>query len=174
MLDVAAGALANVAPVIGPLTGSTRPEDRQGLIDRFTDLQVPAVLVSQVEAGGVGTNIQAASVVVLCEPQIKPSTELQAVARVHRMGQVERVQVHRLLGSDSVDQRMLAILAEKQRTFDLYVRDSAAADAAPEAVDISERELAMRVIAEEQQLLAARLAQGLVEREESWSDSLEG
>jgi hypothetical protein len=69
---------------------------------------------------------------------------------------------------------MLAILAEKQRAFDLYVRDSAAADAAPEAVDISERELAMRVIAEEQQLLAARLAQGLVEREESWSDSLEG
>jgi superfamily II DNA or RNA helicase len=174
VLDVAAAALAKVAPVIGPLTGSTKPEDRQGLIDRFTDLPVPAVLVSQVEAGGVGTNIQAASVVVLCEPQVKPSTELQAVARVHRMGQVERVQVHRLLGSDSVDQRMLAILAEKQRAFDLYVRDSAAADAAPEAVDISERELAMRVIAEEQQLLAARLAQGLVEREESWSDSLEG
>ena len=167
VLDVAAGALANVAPVIGPLTGSTRPEDRQGLIDRFTDLQVPAVLVSQVEAGGVGTNIQAASVVVLCEPQIKPSTELQAVARVHRMGQVERVQVHRLLGSDSVDQRMLAILAEKQRAFDLYVRDSAAAEAAPEAIDISERELAIRVIAQEQQLLAARLARGLVEEDGS-------
>jgi len=173
VLDEAAGALAEVAPVIGPLTGSTRPEDRQGLIDRFTHLQVPAVLVSQVEAGGVGTNIQAASVVILCEPQVKPSTELQAVARVHRMGQVERVQVHRLLGSDSVDQRMLWILAEKQRAFDLYVRDSAAAEAAPEAVDISERELAMRVIAEEQQLLAARLTRGPVQHEGSSGRSAE-
>jgi hypothetical protein len=66
-----------------------------------------------------------------------------------------------------------AILAEKQRAFDLYVRDSAAAEAAPEAIDISERELAMRVIAQEQQLLAARLTRGLVEDEGSSGRSAE-
>ena len=64
------------------------------------------MLVSQIQAGGVGLNIQAASVVIICEPQVKPTTEDQAVARSHRMGQVRTVQVHRLLTPDSVDERM--------------------------------------------------------------------
>ncbi len=44
--------------------------------------------------------------VILCEPQVKPTLEHQAVARAHRMGQVRTVQVHRLLAEDSVDQRL--------------------------------------------------------------------
>jgi len=156
VLDTVVDALQDRLPVFGPLTGSTPPDKRQSMIDKFSSAEAGGVLVSQVDAGGVGTNIQAASVVVLCEPQVKPSSEVQAVARVHRMGQLERVMVHRLLGADSVDQRMLAILAEKRATFDRYVRDSAVTGAAPEAIDVSERELAARVIAEEQRLLAER------------------
>ena len=89
------------------------------------------MLVCQIEAGGVGLNIQAASVVILCEPQVKPSIEAQAVARAHRMGQVRSVQVHRLLIADSVDQRMLELLDSKAQLFDAYVRHSAIAEAAP-------------------------------------------
>ena len=85
------------------------------------------MLVCQIEAGGVGLNIQAASVVILCEPQVKPSIEAQAIARAHRMGQVRTVQVHRLLIADSVDQRMLEILGSKAQLFDAYVRHSAIA-----------------------------------------------
>lgn len=51
---------------------------------------------------------------ILCEPQVKPSMEAQAVARAHRMGQLRAVQVHRLLTVDSVDQRMLEILDTKR------------------------------------------------------------
>ena len=51
----------------------------------------------QIQAGGVGLNIQAASVVIICEPQWNPAIEEQAIARAHRMGQVRRVDVHRLL-----------------------------------------------------------------------------
>ena len=61
----------------------------------------PAVLVARIHAGGTGLNIQAASVVVLMEPQIKPSLEEQAIARAHRMGQTRRVLVYRLLDEDS-------------------------------------------------------------------------
>lgn len=70
-----------------------------------------ATLVSQIVAGGVGLNIQAASVVVICEPQLKPITESQAIARAHRMGQVHTVQVHRLLSEGAVDERVGEILA---------------------------------------------------------------
>ena len=92
--------------------------------------------------------------VILCEPQVKPSIEAQAIARAHRMGQVRTVQVHRLLIADSVDQRMLEILGSKAQLFDAYVRHSTIAEAAPGAVDISEVQLARMIVAQEQQRLA--------------------
>ena len=54
------------------------------------------------------------------------------------MGQARPVDVHRLLAEDSVDQRMLEILARKELLFDEYVRKSELKDASPDAVDISD------------------------------------
>jgi hypothetical protein len=110
--------------------------------------------VSQIQAGGVGLNMQAASVVVLCEPQLKPTIEDQAVARAHRMGQVRSVQVHRLLAADSVDERLLELLRAKTELFDDHARRSETAAAAPAALDVSDAELARRVVAEERRRLA--------------------
>ncbi|MBY6540035.1 DEAD/DEAH box helicase [Rhodococcus sp. BP-349] len=121
--------------VFGPLTGATTSIQRQRMIDDFTSCTGPAVLVSQIEAGGVGLNIQAASVVILAEPQWKPSTEVQAVARAHRMGQVRTVQVHRLLAKESVDERMREVQDKKSQLFDEYARRSQAKDADVSAVD---------------------------------------
>ena len=112
------------------------------------------MLLAQVQAGGTGLNIQAASVVILCEPQVKPSLEDQAIARLHRMGQTRSVQAHRLLVADSVDQRMVEMLAAKALLFDDYARRSDMADGSPDAVDISEVELARRIVAEEQERFA--------------------
>ncbi len=86
------------------------------------------MLVSQIEAGGVGLNIQAASVVILTEQQWKPNTEVQAIARAHRMGQVRTVQVHRLLAKDTVDEHMRRVLERKSELFDEYARKSQAKD----------------------------------------------
>jgi SNF2 family DNA or RNA helicase len=152
VLDVVTAALG--AQARGPLTGSTSTAERQRMVDEFSNADPPAVLVCQIEAGGVGLNIQAASVVILCEPQVKPSIEAQAVARAHRMGQVRSVGVHRLLIADSVDQRMLELLDSKAQLFDAYVRHSAIAEATPGAVDISEVSLARTIVAQEQQRLA--------------------
>jgi len=54
------------------------------------------------------------------------------------MGQVRTVDVHRLLAENSVDQRMLEILATKALLFDEYVRRSELKDATPDAVDVSD------------------------------------
>jgi superfamily II DNA or RNA helicase len=153
VLDTVCAALGPHA--LGPITGSTPTVERQRIVDRFTAATGAAVLVCQIEAGGVGLNIQAASVVILCEPQVKPSIEAQAVARAHRMGQVRSVQVHRLLTADSVDQRMLELLGSKALLFDAYVRHSAIADAAPGAVDVSEVQLARTIVAQEQRRLSS-------------------
>ncbi|MEV0390949.1 DEAD/DEAH box helicase [Nonomuraea sp. NPDC050643] len=137
----------------GPLSGDVSAEGRQRVVDAFTAATGHAVLLGQVQAGGVGLNLQAASVVILCEPQVKPSMETQAVARAHRMGQVRKVQVHRLLTVDSVDQRMLDILRHKSKLFDAYARRSDLAESAADAVDISEAALARQVVEEEQRRL---------------------
>jgi len=123
---------------LGPITGAVAPVDRQALIDEFTKRRAPCVLVSQIESGGVGLNIQAASVVILAEPQWKPSVEDQAVARCHRMGQARTVNVHRLLAQGSADERMLEILQGKRTLIDEYVRKSDLKEASADAVDVSD------------------------------------
>jgi SNF2-related domain len=139
--------------VFGPLTGSVPAHARQVMVDQFSEAAHGAVLVSQIVAGGTGLNIQAASVVVICEPQLKPTTEWQAIARAHRMGQLESVQVHRLLSEEGVDQRVTEILATKRELFDEFARISETASSAPEAFDLSEADLARDVVAAERERL---------------------
>jgi SNF2 family DNA or RNA helicase len=137
-------------PMLGPLTGSVPAGRRQQIVDDFAGVPGPAVLLAQIQAAGVGLNMQAASVVIVCEPQIKPTVEHQAVARAHRMGQVRPVHVHRLLATGGVDERMVRMLESKTRLFDAYARRSAVAEATPDAVDVSDTELARRIVEEEQ------------------------
>lgn len=140
----------HASDMLGPLTGSTPVADRQTMVDALAAPEGPGILVAQIQAGGIGLNLQAASVVILCEPQVKPTMETQAIARAHRMGQLDTVQVHRLLGDDSVDERMLEILSHKEALFDSYARPSDMAAATPASVDVSEVALARQVIAAEQ------------------------
>ncbi|MGH3973662.1 MAG: helicase-related protein [Pseudonocardiaceae bacterium] len=106
--------------------------DRQSLINS-PKVEGHSVLLGQIQAGGVGLNIQAANVVIICEPQVKPTLEEQAIARLYRMGQVRSVQAHRLLVTNSVDQRMIELLAAKSRLFDDYARRSEVAENSSDA-----------------------------------------
>ncbi|MBW0114308.1 DEAD/DEAH box helicase [Pseudonocardia abyssalis] len=149
--------------VVGTITGSVPPAARQELVGEFAARPGHAVLLSQIEAGGVGMNLQAASVVVLIEPQWKPSTEDQAIARAHRMGQVRTVQVHRLLAKDSIDERIREIQDNKRLLFDHFARrseakesDSRSVDTAlhrPEALDDDSVPMERRVLLAEQHRL---------------------
>ena len=104
------------------------------------------MLVCQIQSGGTGLNIQAASVVIFCEPQIKPSLTRQALSRVYRMGQVRTVLVYHLLCEDTVDEAVMKILDTKQIEFDLFAEESVLADAAD---DLADREWIGSVIEEE-------------------------
>ncbi|MEV6016927.1 MULTISPECIES: DEAD/DEAH box helicase [unclassified Streptomyces] len=148
--DELTAAVADRAPLFGPLTGSVPAGRRQQIVDDFAGVTGPAVLLAQIQAAGIGLNMQAASVVVICEPQIKPTIEHQAVARAHRMGQVRPVRVYRLLATGGVDERMVKMLEAKTRLFDAYARRSAVAEATADAVDVSDTELARRIVEEEQ------------------------
>lgn len=134
---------------MGVIRGSVAVEGRQQLVDDLGAAGDGAVLLSQITAGGAGLNIQSASIVILCELQLKPTIENQAIARAHRMGQINTVDVYRLLGTGTVDERMLQILGTKSALFDDYARASAAKDAAAESIDISDAAMAKQIIADE-------------------------
>ena len=119
------------------ITGDVSNHKRQEIIDAFTADEAGSVLVSQITAGGVGVNIQAANVVVLCEPQWKPTMEEQAISRAYRMGQSRNVVVYRLLTEESIDVAMLDVLGEKANLFNLFVKES---DTASRILDEQEQE----------------------------------
>ncbi|PRY60897.1 DEAD/DEAH box helicase [Glycomyces artemisiae] len=143
---------------IGPITGKAAAPKRQAMVDAFTRREGPAVILAQIEAGGVGLNIQSASVVVLAEPQWKPSIEQQAVARAHRMGQTRRVQVHRLLAKDGVDDRIREVQEHKELLFEHYARHSDAKGTGPMATATAVATLEDDSIPLEQRIITAERA----------------
>ncbi|CAB4818616.1 unannotated protein [freshwater metagenome] len=151
---------------VGPITGSVTSTQRQNIVDAFQNAPTPLALVGQIQAAGTGLNIQAASVVIICEPQIKPSLEVQAIARAHRMGQVRKVQVHRLILPESVDEQMIAMLAHKQSQFDAYAKESDLADQASGAKDATDESMAKVIVMEERRRLGVETNQEVIIKDE--------
>jgi SNF2 family DNA or RNA helicase len=87
----------------GVIDGRLPIDDRQPLIDRFTDFTGGAALVLNPKAGGAGLNITAANHVIHYNPEWNPALEDQASARAYRRGQQLPVTVHRLLVADTVE-----------------------------------------------------------------------
>lgn len=113
---------------MNPINGSVSVQRRQEIIDEFDRAPAGTVLVAQIQSGGTGLNIQSASVVIICEPQVKPSIENQAISRAYRMGQSRDVLVYRLLCENTIEERMVEILDKKQRIFDAFADKSVAAE----------------------------------------------
>ena len=130
--------LDDVSTVVGgcpQIHGSISAEERQLVLDRFAAKEGFGVLALQIEAGGVGINLQCAQVVILMEPQFKPSTERQAIARVRRMGQTRKVNAHRLIAKGTVDEALVLLVEQKKQVFEDYAQHSSVKDASGMAID---------------------------------------
>ena len=94
---------------------------------------------------------------VRLDPDARTLEQTALIAALpHRMGQVRPVDVHRLLCEDSVDQRILELLAGKREAFDEYARRSDMASATPDAVATgSETEVRRTILAAERTRLKA-------------------
>ncbi len=149
---------------LGKIYGGISADKRQNMIDEYTAAGDGAVFLSQIVSGGTGLNIQAASIVILCEPQFKPSIENQAISRVYRMGQINNVVVHRLLMKDSIDERMLNLVYSKQALFDKYADRSVVGDT---DLMINEKDALRDLIAAERKRLGVIAASDSVEDADS-------
>lgn len=99
------------------IDGSVNDKDRFNACKDFQEGKTN-LFIGQLEAAGVGITLTRASECVLAEIPYGPSTLKQAVARLERIGQKNSITVHNFVVADSIDQRILKILLEKQKIFD--------------------------------------------------------
>ena len=79
------------------LDGSVNKPAREKVLRVFRDNAGIAVLLATITCGGVGLNLTAASRAYIVEPQWNPMSELQALDRIHRLGQKREVHTTRYL-----------------------------------------------------------------------------
>ncbi|MBN1955253.1 MAG: DEAD/DEAH box helicase [Anaerolineae bacterium] len=118
------GMLALTEPVLEKLklgwvklTGDVPTPKRGALIEQFFADPDCRVFLS-TDAGGVGLNLQAASMVVNLDLPWNPAVLDQRIARAHRHGQPHTVNVVNLIAKGTIEERMLDTLAAKRAVFD--------------------------------------------------------
>ena len=86
------------------INGSINPNDRQKIIDDFSSISTPGILVLNPKAAGVGLNITAANHVIHYNLEWNPAVEDQASARSYRRGQQKTVFIHRLYYAQTIEE----------------------------------------------------------------------
>ena len=96
------------------------------------------VFLLSTRAGALGVNLQSADPAVLYDSDWNPQVDLQAMARVHRIGQTKPVHVYRLCTTGTVEER-IQHRAERKLYLDQMVnRGSTAAAAQMETLGTAE------------------------------------
>eukprot|EP01133_Synstelium_polycarpum_P014775 gene14775-17464_t len=96
------------------LDGSTKPEERSRLVVEWNRKDSPFfIFVLSTHAGGLGMNLQTADTVIIFDSDWNPQMDLQAQDRCHRVGQVNRVNVFRLISANSIEERILERATDK-------------------------------------------------------------
>lgn len=97
------------------LQGNMTQNARAKALRDFQNDPPTTIFLLSVRAGSVGINLTQANHVFLMEPLLNPALELQAVGRVHRMGQSRPVVITKLVMKDSVEERMMKLQASKKQ-----------------------------------------------------------
>ena len=96
------------------LDGSTRPEQRQILMQRFnTDPRLFAFILS-TRSGGFGINLTGADTVVFYDSDWNPAMDQQAQDRAHRIGQTREVHIYRMVCKGTIEENILKKSMQKR------------------------------------------------------------
>ncbi|MDQ0711752.1 superfamily II DNA or RNA helicase [Streptomyces luteogriseus] len=99
------------------LHGGTPVAQREAMVRRFQDGEVPVFLLS-LKAAGTGLNLTRAEHVVHYDRWWNPAVEAQATDRAYRIGQLRPVQVHRIVAEGTIEDRIAELLLRKRKLAD--------------------------------------------------------
>ncbi len=100
------------------INGETPQKERQDIVDQYSAIDGPALLVLNPKAAGVGLNITAATRVIHYNLEWNPAIEDQASARAYRRGQTRKVFVYRLFYKNTVEDVVNERIIKKRDMFE--------------------------------------------------------
>ncbi|MFE5734628.1 DEAD/DEAH box helicase [Streptomyces sp. NPDC056528] len=121
------------------LHGGTPVAEREAMVARFQNGEVPVFLLS-LKAAGTGLNLTRAEHVVHYDRWWNPAVEAQATDRAYRIGQDRPVQVHRLIAEGTIEDRIAAMLDRKRELADSVL--GTGGDVPRELTELTDAELA--------------------------------
>ncbi|MBK7468916.1 MAG: SWF/SNF helicase family protein [Saprospiraceae bacterium] len=71
------------------------------------------IFLMSLKAGGVGLNLTVANYVFILDPWWNPFAENQAIARAHRIGQTQKVNVIRFISKGSIEEKIIQLQQQK-------------------------------------------------------------
>ncbi|WLP92854.1 DEAD/DEAH box helicase [Gordonia sp. NB41Y] len=119
------------------LDGTMSAAQRAAAVKEFSDGQTQVFLIS-LKAGGFGLNLTEADYCFVCDPWWNPAAESQAIDRAHRIGQTRPVTVYRLVSSNTIEERVVALQDRKRALFDAAVDEGELFGGAITAADIQQ------------------------------------
>jgi len=96
------------------LDGGTPVPTRKKIVETFQGERYVPYLVLSVRAGGTGLNLTKASHVIHFDRWWNPAVENQATDRAYRIGQTERVMVHKLVCRGTIEEKIDAMIESKK------------------------------------------------------------
>ncbi|MBO7741743.1 MAG: SWF/SNF helicase family protein, partial [Victivallales bacterium] len=103
------------------IIGETKVEERARLVEEFNADERPSVMLLSLKAASTGLTLTKADYVFLYDPWWNPAVENQAIDRTHRIGQTKPVFAYRMVAQNSIEERVIALMQEKQELFDTVV-----------------------------------------------------
>lgn len=94
------------------LDGSTR--GRAEVIEKFRSGEAQVFLIS-LKAGGSGLTLTEADYVYVMDPWWNPAAEEQAIDRAHRIGQTKKVNVYRMVATDTIEAKVVELQDRKRQ-----------------------------------------------------------
>ena len=124
------------------LDGSTNRVQRMVSVNMFNAQDSDQFLfIMSTRAGGLGINLQTADTVILYDSDWNPQADVQAMARVHRIGQTKPVHIYRLVSQNTVEERVLARSEKKLFLDQMVVRSGVAAEKSEELEKLDRKQL---------------------------------
>ena len=102
------------------MTGSTSKVKRKHLVERFQQGEAEVFLIS-LKAGGTGLNLTGADMVIHFDPWWNLAAQDQATDRAHRIGQKNVVTVIKMIGKNTIEERIMKLQEKKKELADKII-----------------------------------------------------
>ena len=93
------------------------------MVEQFNQDDVSVFCIS-LKAGGTGLNLTSADIVIHYDPWWNMSAQNQATDRAYRIGQVNNVQVYKLIMKNSIEEKIQKLQEQKQDLSNIFIENN--------------------------------------------------